>query len=372
MKTIPWRTIPPAFPRIRRGHWSTEGLVAVVHTGFGLAPFLSDPAGIERQWTIVNGTAPGLLPTEEGTLLHMTNAAGTYLSATNTGASTVPLLPKNGFTICFLYKPLESTPAADRCIIGFGNTGDANPYIQILHRNANGNIAFQFRDNAGTLSNISASIAMTANRIVAVGIWSDGVSNHGIRINGASYTTGSLTLGAMTAPTNCTVNALVRTSVQNIGNGSYGGPWFWDKVWPVDAIDELLDNLSQTFEPLEREADRWSDAIVPFDVDQTANIGVSGTMGLTGDIQRVILRWRFPTNIPNGTPIHVIILQGTNPNYTIWTQMNTTVSGGMVDIAALGTPGSRYLAFFHNYDDNQGSTSIFGGAAIAEIENIGA
>lgn len=80
--------------------------------------------------------------------------------------------------------------------------------------------------------------------------------------------------------------------------------------------------------------------------------------------------WRVPTNAPNGTALHVMIMSGSSPTYSLVTQGIAVVAGGFADIPATGTPGTMAFAFAHNYSDNTATTSIRGGPAIATLTSL--
>ena len=76
--------------------------------------------------------------------------------------------------------------------------------------------------------------------------------------------------------------------------------------------------------------------------------------------------WRVPTTATNGTTLHMMVLTGTAPNYTILAQAAATVTGGYAEIlAGGGAPGDKRLAILQNYDGNTATASIFGGPSIA-------
>lgn len=80
--------------------------------------------------------------------------------------------------------------------------------------------------------------------------------------------------------------------------------------------------------------------------------------------------WRIPTSAPNGTAVHATVFSGASPTYAILAQGTTIVAGGYVDIPTSGTPGTKALAFVHNYNDNTATTSIRGGPSIATLTSI--
>lgn len=81
--------------------------------------------------------------------------------------------------------------------------------------------------------------------------------------------------------------------------------------------------------------------------------------------------WRIPTDAVNGTVRHVIVLDGTAPNYTVLVQAQGTVAGGYLDIPApSGSPGTKRGAVFGNYNDDPDTVSIYGGWGIATITTI--
>lgn len=80
--------------------------------------------------------------------------------------------------------------------------------------------------------------------------------------------------------------------------------------------------------------------------------------------------WRVPTNAPNGTAVHVIILSGSSPTYAVVAQGPATVAGGFADLPATGAPGTKAFGFVHNYNDNTATTSIRGGPSIATLTAI--
>lgn len=104
----------------------------------------------------------------------------------------------------------------------------------------------------------------------------------------------------------------------------------------------------------------------------SAAIAVSGSLGVSGDIAFEIKRWRVPTTAPGGTDVHVTILSGASPTYSIVTQAAAVAdTDGFVEIPATGTIGTKRLAFVHNFDDDTDTVSIYGGPGIAELIDAG-
>lgn len=104
------------------------------------------------------------------------------------------------------------------------------------------------------------------------------------------------------------------------------------------------------------------------DIAATANIALSGTVGVTGDIDAFGRYWRIPTNT-TGT-FNVSILSGSFPHTTVASGV-PTVSGGFLDVLDTnGTAaGTKRFAFIHNWDFvlSPEPTSISGGPAIATL-----
>ena len=80
---------------------------------------------------------------------------------------------------------------------------------------------------------------------------------------------------------------------------------------------------------------------------------------------------RVPTNAPQDTAVHVVVLSGASPTYAIATQGAATIDAdGNADISGSGTAGDKAFAFVHNYSDDTDTTSIYGGPAIATLVEV--
>lgn len=101
-------------------------------------------------------------------------------------------------------------------------------------------------------------------------------------------------------------------------------------------------------------------------------IALVGDLGIAGDLAFQIKRWRVPTSAPQGTSVHVMVFSGASPTYALLAQGVATVdASGFADIPATGTIGTEAFAFVHNYDDDTNTVSIYGGAGIATLVDVG-
>jgi hypothetical protein len=82
------------------------------------------------------------------------------------------------------------------------------------------------------------------------------------------------------------------------------------------------------------------------------------------------LVWRIPTSAPNGTALHVLVMNGSSPSYGILAQGTAIVAGGYIDVPGTGSAGTKAFALVHNYNDNTATTSIRGGPSIATLTSI--
>lgn len=107
-------------------------------------------------------------------------------------------------------------------------------------------------------------------------------------------------------------------------------------------------------------------------VAASAAVAVAGAIAVSGDVQFEIKKWRVPTTAPATTAVHVTIMSGTSPTYTIVTQATAVVDAdGYAEIPATGTVGTKRLAHVHNFDDDTETDSIYGGPGIAELVDVG-
>lgn len=80
--------------------------------------------------------------------------------------------------------------------------------------------------------------------------------------------------------------------------------------------------------------------------------------------------WRIPTNAPNGTAVHVMVLNGASPTYGVVAQGPATVAGGYADLPGSGSAGTKAFAYVSNYNDNTAVASIRGGPSIATLTSL--
>lgn len=111
-----------------------------------------------------------------------------------------------------------------------------------------------------------------------------------------------------------------------------------------------------------------------FNVEQVGSIALAGTLQLTGDLTFHQHRWRVPSNLPPGTSVYMIVFSGASPAYAIHAQGAATVdASGNVDLPGDGFAlGTAAFAFVHNFDGNTATTSISGGPCIATLIDTGA
>lgn len=146
-----------------------------------------------------------------------------------------------------------------------------------------------------------------------------------------------------------------------------------DKTHAILIFDEALsesewDSLRDDWFGTLLEVDAAASSL-DLDADTLA---LSGSLSIAGDIASVIKKWRVPTTAAESTAVHVVVLSGTSPTYSIEAQGTATVdASGNADISGAGTIGTKALAFVHNYDDNDATTSINGGAGIATLVDAG-
>lgn len=98
---------------------------------------------------------------------------------------------------------------------------------------------------------------------------------------------------------------------------------------------------------------------------QSGAIALAGSLAVLGNVAGVGQFWRVPTNIPNGTSVHMMVFSGSSPTYAILAQGVTVVAGGYASIpATTGNPDDKGFAFVHNYNDNTATAAINGGPGI--------
>jgi hypothetical protein len=109
-----------------------------------------------------------------------------------------------------------------------------------------------------------------------------------------------------------------------------------------------------------------------FNVNPTAPLAIASIVRVLGDISAKSKLWRVPTTAPQGTAVNVVVFDGSRNAYSVLAQGNATVdASGYASIpAATGSVGQTAFALVHNYADNPGTTSIFGGPGIASYTVI--
>lgn len=408
-----WSKQPPFGTRFRTGHWSTRGLVSawLMHPQHhmrydslnGTTPQLSVDL---RKSTRVATHQNGFVCTRTTTPLGMTDSWNSATAWAITDAAQLPLNPNNPFTIVAWHRSRTVTPNNVKCLVGFGNSGTNTPYLQLMQTTSTmGHGSFQMRDDANNLMNINVTKVLEPTRFYCLGARSNGSNSHSLRIDGVNYTS-TTSLGTKTFD-RFAIGGLLRATLANQCEGEFFGPLLYDRFLNDAEIDALAANPWIVFQPrgiyfttptagggdvslAGAAAAAASGAGALTQAQQLAVAAVSsalaaGTLStsapLTGAAIAAALGaaalevftnvWRFPTNAPNGSVRHVIILDGTAPNYTVLVQAQGTVAGGVLDIPApTGSPGTKRGAVFGNYNDNPAVASIIGGWAVATVTSI--
>lgn len=241
------------------------------------------------------------------------------------------------YSVSITFRRLSSV-AFEPCPLGRMST-DGNTYYQA---NFNGS---QWRLRA---------------RVAGVNTWIDGGAVTATTTNGGDY---KLTLDMVGSTIRVLVDDVEVISVtdSSISAAGLAGLYEGTGATPGDTTGQHISSFS---------ADE-AGASTGFDLDADP-LALAGSLSISGDIASVVKKWRVPTTAAESTAVHVSVLTGTSPTYTIAAQGTATVdASGNADISGSGTLGTKALAFVHNYDDNDATVSINGGAGIATLVDAG-
>jgi len=227
-----------------------------------------------------------------------------------------------------------------------------NSRFAIRHEIYSRNVMGQIRDSSGTSTGLEASYTDPGADVFGAAVKQNGTTQNALTRWGG--TTTALPSGSSTG-LSTTDNALIRAGVQTTNKWACQYVFVYDTNLSDANINSIIDTPSGVINV----------GGAGLNLAQSGAIAIAGALAVIGQVAGIGQFWRVPTNIPNGTSVHVTIFSGSSPTYGILAQGVATVSGGFASIpAATGSPGDKGFAFVHNYNDNTATVAINGGPGV--------